>query len=77
MYAQVRALENRIPVLAANVQNNRFGGNSIIVDLVEDNNVMIPKTITLHGQAIKSVSFDLSKYEKSRKRRYLDHRRFA
>lgn len=77
MYAQVRSLENRIPILAANVQNNRFGGNSIIVDLVENDDVMIPKTITLHGQATKSVSFDLSKYEKSRKRRYLDHRRFA
>jgi hypothetical protein len=38
---------------------------------------MIPKTITLHGQAIKSASFDLSKYEKSRKRRYLDHKKFA
>ncbi len=77
MYVQVRALENRIPVLAANVQNTRFGGNSVIVDLVDNNNVMIPKITTLHGQTIKSVSFNLSKYEKSRKRRYLDHRKFA
>jgi predicted amidohydrolase len=77
MYVQVRALENRIPILAANIQNNRFGGNGIIVDLTDDDNVMIPKITTLHGQTIKSSPFDLSKYEKSRKRRYLDHRRFA
>jgi predicted amidohydrolase len=77
MYVQVRALENRIPILATNIQNNRFGGNGIIVDLTEDDNVMIPKITTLHGQTTKSSSFDLSKYEKSRKHRYLDHRRFA
>jgi predicted amidohydrolase len=77
MYVHVRSLENRIPILAANVQNNRFGGNSLIVDLIEDNNVMIPKATTIHGQTTKSLSFDLSKYEKSRKRRYLDHRRFV
>ena len=33
MYVQVRSLENRIPILAANVENQRFGGNSLIVDL--------------------------------------------
>lgn len=77
MYVQVRSLENRVPILAANVQNNRFGGNSIIVDLVENNKVMIPKPIIVHGKTIKSASFDLSKYEKSRKRRYLDHKKFA
>jgi predicted amidohydrolase len=76
MYVQVRALENRVPILAANVQNKRFGGNSIIVDLSESDDVMIPKTTILHGQAIKSALFDLKKYEKSRIRRYLDHRRF-
>jgi predicted amidohydrolase len=77
MYVQVRALENRIPVLAANVQNNRFGGNSILVDLVENDEVMVPKVTILQGKTTKLLSFDLSKYEKSRKQRYLDHRRFA
>ncbi|MDF2421419.1 MAG: carbon-nitrogen hydrolase family protein [Nitrosopumilus sp.] len=37
MYVQVRALENRIPILAANVENQRFGANSLIVDLAENN----------------------------------------
>lgn len=78
MYVQVRSLENRIPILAANVQNNRFGGNSIIVDLVEKDDVVIPRTKILGGgQTTKSSSFDLRKYEKSRKQRYHDHRRFT
>ncbi len=37
MYVQVRSLENRMSILAANVENQRFGGNSIIVDLMENN----------------------------------------
>jgi omega-amidase len=32
MYLQVRALENRIPVIAANVCGKLFGGRSMIVD---------------------------------------------
>ena len=43
LYVQVRALENRVPILASNVENNRYGGKSIIVDLVEDDGVIIPK----------------------------------
>jgi predicted amidohydrolase len=77
VYVHARSLENRVPILAANIQSGRFGGNSIIVDLVEDDGVMIPKTTTVHNQTTKSLSFDLLKYEKSRKRRYLDHRRFV
>lgn len=77
MYVQVRALENRIPILAANMQNNRFGGNSLIVDLHENDNVMIPRTLTLNGESAKALEFDLAKYEKSRKGRFSDHRRFT
>ncbi len=55
MYVQVRALENRIPILAANVQNNRFGGNSIIVDLHENDGVMIPSTFVLKGESAKDA----------------------
>ena len=43
---QTRALENRIPILAVNVSNHRFGGNSVIVDLFEKDKVMIPKLIS-------------------------------
>lgn len=77
MYVQVRALENRIPVLAANVQNRRFGGNSIIVNLHENDMVMIPSILTLKGESAKSLEFDLAKYEKNRKRRFSDHRKFS
>ena len=37
LYVQVRALENRVPILAANVENRRFGGSSVIIDLTENN----------------------------------------
>lgn len=77
MYVQVRALENRVPILAANVQNERFGGKSVIVDLVEDDGVAVPKVHTLSGQGARAESFDLARYEKGRKSRYSDHRRFA
>ncbi|MBI5147336.1 MAG: carbon-nitrogen hydrolase family protein [Thaumarchaeota archaeon] len=77
LYVQVRALENRIPILAANVQNNRFGGNSIIVSMYERDRVMIPSVLTLKGESAKSLEFDLSKYEKSRKGRFADHRKFT
>jgi len=77
MYVQVRALENRIPILAANMQNNLFGGNSLIVDMHENNKVMIPSTLALKGESAKALKFDLTKYEKSRKDRFSDHQRFT
>lgn len=77
LYVQTRALENRIPILAANVENHKFGGNSTIVDLIEKNKVMIPKLTKLRGQKSASKSFSLSKYVKSRKDRFSDSRKFA
>ncbi len=78
LYVQVRALENRIPIIAANVENYRFGGKSIIVDLLEDDGVIIPKLVVqLHGQKAKSKEFDLKKYEKSRQSRFSDSRKFS
>ncbi len=54
LYLQVRALENRVPILAANVQNYRYGGKSVIIDLSEDNGVIIPKIVTeLKGEKFK------------------------
>lgn len=76
MYVQTRALENRIPILAANVQNHRFGGNSIIVDLTENNKVMTTRIMKLNGECGTSKEFDLKKYEKSRKRRFSDSNKF-
>ncbi len=76
MYVKVRALENRIPILAANVENYRFGGNSLIIDLTENNKVVTTKVMKLNGECGKSKEFDLHKYEKSRKVRFLDSNKF-
>ena len=76
MYVQVRALENRIPILAANVQNHKFGGNSIIVDLTENNKVMTTNIMKLNGECGVSKEFDLKKYEKCRKIRFSDSNKF-
>ena len=76
MYVQVRALENRIPILAANVENHRFGGNSMIVDLVENNKVVTTKITKLNGENKVIKEFTLDKYEESRKRRFSDLNKF-
>ncbi len=77
-YVQARSLENRIPILAANVHDSKFGGKSIIVDLTEDDGVMIPRPSKLpDGQSHMSMPFCLSKYKKGRLQRYKDGQRFS
>jgi len=76
MYVQVRALENRIPILAANVKNQRFGGSSIIVDLVENNKIVTTKITKLSKEGEITKEFKLEKYEKSRKSRFSDSNKF-
>lgn len=75
MYVQVRSLENRIPILGANVTNSKYGGNSIIVDLLDKNNVVIPKTTRLKGESAIVKEFDLSRYTKIRKARFSDSKK--
>ena len=78
LYVQVRALENRIPIIAPNVENYRFGGKSMIVDLIENDGISIPKIVTeLKGEKSKMKGFDLNKYKKSRGVRYSDSRKFS
>lgn len=78
LYVQVRALENRVPILASNVDNYRFGGKSMIVDLTEDDKVVIPKITTIsQGEKSKSKEFDLRKLKESRKKRFSDSRKFS
>lgn len=77
LYVQARSLENRVPILASNVQNAKFGGKSIIVDLTDNDGVMTPKTKITIGQTMRFETFDLKKYESSRKARYSDHRKFS
>ena len=76
MYVQVRALENRIPILAANVENRRFGGNSIIVDLSENNKVVNTRVTKLNGEDQIAQEFTLNKYAKTRKIRFRDSNKF-
>ena len=76
MYTQVRALENRVPILAANVENHRYGGNSLIIDLSENNKVVTTKVMKLNGQCGKSKEFNLDIYQKSRKSRFSDSNDF-
>lgn len=76
MYVQVRVLENRIPITAANVENQRFGGNSLIVDLSENNKVVTTKVFKLNGESGLSKEFNFDKYEKSRKSRFSDSNKF-
>ncbi len=76
MYVQVRALENRVPILAANIENHRYGGNSIVVDLTENNKVVTTKITKLNGESEITKEFVLDKYEKSRKIRFSDSNKF-
>ena len=76
LYVQVRSLENRIPIIAANVENKKFGGSSIMVDLTENNKVMLPKITKLTGESFQIKEFDLKKYQDSRKDRFRDSNSF-
>ncbi len=75
-YTMVRALENRIPLLAANVKNQKFGGKSVIIDLFEKDGIIIPKKIELTNQSFKLLEFNLKKYKKARTERFRDRRNF-
>ncbi|HXG74640.1 MAG TPA: carbon-nitrogen hydrolase family protein [Candidatus Nitrosotenuis sp.] len=78
IYVQARSLENRVPILAANVSNKKFGGQSIIADLKEKDQIMIPKLDVLgRSQASITASFKISNYKKSRSHRYMDKMHFS
>jgi predicted amidohydrolase len=76
-YVQARSLENRVPILAANVINRKYGGNSIIVDLFENNKVMIPKITTIKEEGFAVKKFNLEKFEKNRRIRFSDSKKFV
>jgi predicted amidohydrolase len=76
-YVQARSLENRVPILAANIINRKYGGNSMIVDLFENNKVMIPKITTIKEEGYAVRKFDLVKFEKNRKIRFSDSKKFV
>ncbi len=77
MYVQVRALENRIPILAANVCHTRFGGSSMIVDLHLDDIVTTDITgVAGNRGGSASKRFDLDTYEGYRRERFADSHQF-
>lgn len=76
LYLQVRALENRTPVVASNVCGGAFGGRSIMVDLEYDKgtDIATPKTETagkIREQAL-IVDIDLKRSRQMRKKRFSD-----
>ena len=75
-YVQARSLENRVPILAANVNSQKYGGNSMLVDLIEKNKVMIPKITRTNEKGFVVKQIDLKKFEKNRRTRFLDARNF-
>ena len=67
IYVIARSLENRVPILAANVKNKKYGGNSMIVDFFENNKVVIPKIIKIkeEGYVTKKIIYqNLKRIEK-------------
>jgi len=76
-YVRARSLENRVPILAANVKNKTYGGNSMIIDLLENNKVLIPKIIKIKEEGFVVKNFSLSKFEKNRKIRFSDSKNFC
>ncbi len=76
IYIKARSLENRVPIIAANVKNKRYGGNSMIVSLSESNKVMIPKIIKIKNTKYLIKKINLSEFEKHRKIRFSDAKKF-
>jgi omega-amidase len=76
LYLQVRALENRIPVVASNVCGGLFGGSSIIVDLKYDRSTDIGTPKIKTGAAVREqvliVEIDLKISRQMRRRRFID-----
>lgn len=75
LYVQVRALENRIPIMAANVSNSRFGGNSMAACLrfgdIATVDLGILKYDKFRSQYL-TRDLNLNTYDKSRKKRHAD-----
>ena len=75
LYLQVRALENRIPVVAPNICNKQFGGKSMIVDLEYDEktNIAVPKrALASVNEQILVMDIDIHKARRTREIRFQD-----
>jgi len=76
MYVQVRSLENRIPIIAPNVQDTKFGGNSLIIELIKKEKIVKTKLTELNGELSKSTDIVFSDYKEIRKQRLEDRNNF-
>ena len=76
MYVQVRSLENRIPIIAPNVKDGKFGGNSLIVELVKEEKIVKTKINELDEEYEKSVDIRFTDYNIIRKQRVKDRNNF-
>ena len=76
MYVQVRSLENRIPIIAPNVENSKFGGNSLIVELTKEEKIVKTRITELKGEGEESVNITFSNYQEIRKQRVQDRNNF-
>lgn len=76
MYVQVRALENRIPIVAANVSGGRFGGGSMSVDLEMGDVVNTSVTRLEDGQSYAVRQVEPGAYGGQRAARYADENPF-
>ena len=76
MYVQVRSLENRIPIIAPNVEDVKFGGSSLIVELTKEEKIVKTRVTELKGEYEKTVNITFSNYETIRKQRIEDRNNF-
>ena len=76
MYIQVRSLENRIPIIAPNVEDVKFGGNSLIVELTKKEKIVKTRMTELKGECEQSVNIIFSNYETIRAQRIEDRNNF-
>ena len=77
MYVQVRSLENRIPIIAPNVEDIKFGGSSLIVELTKEGKIVKTRITELKGECEESVNITFSNYELIRKQRIEDRNNFS
>jgi len=79
LYLRVRALENRVPIVAPNIfRPPKYPGRSVIVDLEEDraSGVVLPKvtTLTKPDDQVVAADIDLDTARRLRRERLADRR---
>ena len=64
------------PIIAPNVEDVKFGGSSLIVELTTEEEILKTRITDLKGECEKSVSITFSNYETIRKQRIEDRNNF-